>query len=56
MPWKISTHGQLAASIDFNMRNIWQTVPDGWTITKKQIYGFVEIIAIHNCGSTLFSS
>ena len=26
-------NGRLVAIIDFNMRDIWKTMPDSWTIT-----------------------
>ena len=29
-------NGRLSAIIDYNMHNIWKTVPDSWTITVKQ--------------------
>ena len=29
-------NGQLSAIINFNMPDMWQTMPDSWTITIKQ--------------------
>ena len=42
-------NGQLAAIIDFNMRNIGKTVPDMWTITYNTICDFRVGFALQKC-------
>ena len=59
---KISTqiqNGRFGAIIDFTMRNVWQAVPDSYTIIINQNVGFqggILVVVVNHCFTSFFST